>query len=90
MYQCIDVPLKCCRSIDQAERDDGILIVAIPRTKRSLPLVSRCDLESMIGLTDVKLRKIAGARQAVDCLADQQQWETIFLRNLVETTKIHA
>jgi hypothetical protein len=59
-------------------------------TKRGLPLVSRGYLEPMISLMDVKLCKIVGTRQAVDCLAGQRQWIAVFLRNLVETTKIHA
>ncbi len=57
--------------------------MTIACTKRSLPLVSRGYLEPMLGLTDVKLRKIAGAIQAVDHLTDQPQWLAIFLRNLV-------
>ncbi len=64
--------------------------MTIACTKRSLPLVSRGYPEPMIDLTDVKLRKIGGARQAVDHLADQQQWIAVYLRNLIETTKIHA
>ncbi len=59
--------------------------MTISRTIRSLQLVSGGYLEPMIGYTAVKLRKIAGTRQADNCLTNQQHWIAILLLNLVMT-----
>ncbi len=86
----IDVALKGRRSVDETERNDGVLVVAIPRTKCHLPLVSGRDPEHMICLSDFQLREIARAGKAIYQLANQRQWITVFLSDLVKTPKVHA
>jgi hypothetical protein len=44
----------------------------------------------MIGLADVKLCIITGTQKALYRLTNRRQWIEVFLRNLIEATKIHA
>jgi hypothetical protein len=50
-----------CRSIDKAERDKCVLLITIACTKHGHQLVSGDYPELRIGLSVVRLRKIAGA-----------------------------
>ncbi len=47
--------LDSCKSDDKTKQNNSELVVAIPRMKRYLPLVSKHHPEPMIGLADIEL-----------------------------------
>ncbi len=53
-----------------AKRNNGILKVTMPHTKRGLPLVAGQNSRLMLSLPIVDFCKIHCTSEAVDCLAD--------------------
>ena len=80
--------LEASRSIGGTLGTDEVLVVALPTSEGSLPLIPLPDPHLVIGVAKVDLREDLRKVEAVQHFRYEGEGETILNRDLVETTVV--
>ncbi|KIK76261.1 hypothetical protein PAXRUDRAFT_170434 [Paxillus rubicundulus Ve08.2h10] len=84
----IDELLKSCQSIGQTKQHYKPLIGGIMGVEGSLPFISGCDSDEMVGMLEVNLCIYFTAAWRVEEVGDEQKWIVVFLHDFVEFLEV--
>ena len=80
--------LESSWSIGKTERHHTPLEGTITGTEGSLPVVPFLDLDKVVCLLEINLRKESGLTRAIQEVGDAWKWVSVFLCDLIEAPEV--